>query len=816
MVYPTPPWQRPPLYNHPLLFVIPSEAEGSAVSFGLTNPDRNSRLSLPLATCPPIIGLALACGCRVRFAIMLLAARLLRAFCSRSRMTPAWRFRAVGSLLLLTSIPLHAQQSHLSPYERAQQLRWALEARPETQRSRAAYERVLDAYRAVSYYDPASPRADASVLGIAELLTEEGRLFSDEKLLQDAIARYESLHLEHPSGGYRFAGQIVEGEKQARIELNELRRRAALRPPSSVHAPHDAVSANAVESQQSTAARATTPPATQPGPSVPPSRPPPAVTQPATQPSPPAQVSSVSPEVPSSVLTALHPGQVALVTGIRHWSTPVYTRIAIDLQDQVAYQAARVPGPDRIYFDLYGARLDSELNGKSTEVIDDGFLKRIRAAQFSNNVTRIVLDVSSVSDYSAFLLPNPWRLIIDIHGLKPGASQTTNLASAPPSAQPPARTPEPYAPPTTPVANSPQPAAVASAAAGRRSGTQEIAALGQQPNRVQATDHPTTRPIAASVAGTVPAPQPDDGSLASTTPPPTTAATTPPPKVTGRKSKKPSALHPPPPDTADADDSLSPPTHEADPTAAGERSLVRTLGLKIGRIVIDPGHGGHDSGTTGPGGIEEKQVVLDVALRLGKLLKQRLGADVIFTRDNDTFIPLETRTAIANKAQADLFLSIHANSSPDSSARGVETYYLNFTTSPDALEVAARENAVSNESIHELSDLVKKITLKDKIDESREFAADVQKSLYDNLEEGNPGLRDRGIKKAPFVVLIGANMPSILAEISFLTNSDDARELQQPAYRQRIAESLYRGVSRYISGLSGVRLAQSSGRPSGN
>jgi N-acetylmuramoyl-L-alanine amidase len=456
------------------------------------------------------------------------------------------------------------------------------------------------------------------------------------------------------------------------------------------------------------------------------------------------------------------------------------------------------------------------LNGRSTEVIDDGFLKRIRAAQFSNNVTRIVLDVSSVSDYSAFLLPNPWRLIIDIHGLKPGTSQTTNLASTPPAAQPPARTPAPYMPPAAPVPNSPQPAAVASAAAGHHSGTQEIAALGQQPNRVQATDHPTTRPIAASVAGTVPAPQPDDNSLASTTPPPTTAPSTTTPKVTGRKHKKPSLLHPPPADNADLDDNPSPPTREADVTAAGERSLVRTLGLKIGRIVIDPGHGGHDSGTTGPGGIQEKEVVLDVALRLGKMLKQRLGADVIYTRDNDTFIPLETRTAIANKAQADLFLSIHANSSPDSSARGVETYYLNFTTSPDALEVAARENAVSDESIHELSDLVKKITLKDKIDESREFAADVQKSLYDNLEEGNPGLRDRGVKKAPFVVLIGANMPSILAEISFLTNSEDARELRQPAYRQRIAESLYRGVSRYISGLSGVRLAQSSGHPNGD
>ena len=149
---------------------------------------------------------------------------------------------------------------------------------------------------------------------------------------------------------------------------------------------------------------------------------------------------------------------------------------------------------------------------------------------------------------------------------------------------------------------------------------------------------------------------------------------------------------------------------------------MRALGLKIGRIVVDAGHGGHDSGTLGPEGIEEKEVVLDVALRLGKILKQRLGADVIYTRDDDTFIPLETRTAIANKAQADLFISIHANSSQDPSARGVETYYLNFTSSPDALEVAARENAVSDQSIHQLSDLVKKITLKDKIDESREFA----------------------------------------------------------------------------------------------
>ncbi|MGE5323042.1 MAG: N-acetylmuramoyl-L-alanine amidase family protein, partial [Actinomycetota bacterium] len=248
-------------------------------------------------------------------------------------------------------------------------------------------------------------------------------------------------------------------------------------------------------------------------------------------------------------------------------------------------------------------------------------------------------------------------------------------------------------------------------------------------------------------------------------------------------------------------------THVASPTADGDRSLIRALGLKIGKIVVDAGHGGHDTGTIGPNGLEEKDLVLDVALRLGKLLQNKLGAEVVYTRDDDTFIPLETRTAIANKEHADLFISLHANSSRDRSARGVETYYLNFTSSPDALEVAARENAVSQQSIHQLQDLVKKIALKEKIEESREFAADVQQSLYKGLNGKNPGERNRGVKKAPFVVLIGANMPSILAEISFVSNPHDARKLKTGSYRQQIAESLYKGVAKYIHGLSGIRVA---------
>jgi N-acetylmuramoyl-L-alanine amidase len=255
--------------------------------------------------------------------------------------------------------------------------------------------------------------------------------------------------------------------------------------------------------------------------------------------------------------------------------------------------------------------------------------------------------------------------------------------------------------------------------------------------------------------------------------------------------------------------------HEARPTASGNRSLIRALGLKIGKIVIDPGHGGHDTGTIGPEGLEEKDLVLDVGRRLGKMLETRLGAEVVYTRKDDTFIPLETRTAVANQARADLFVSIHANSSHDPSARGVETYYLNFTSSPEALEVAARENAVSEKSVYELQDLVKKIALKEKIEESREFAGDVQQSLHSGLATKSPGIRDRGVKKAPFIVLIGANMPSILAEISFVSNPGDEHRLETGEYRQRIAESLYRGIAKYANGLSGVKVASKMDKAAG-
>ena len=280
-------------------------------------------------------------------------------------------------------------------------------------------------------------------------------------------------------------------------------------------------------------------------------------------------------------------------------------------------------------------------------------------------------------------------------------------------------------------------------------------------------------------------------------------------KATHRPTTKPTfqAVAPRAPEKQQPRKSMAAEARVAQPTAEGERSLTRALGLKFGRIVVDAGHGGHDTGTIAANGLTEKDLVLDVAQRLGRLLQTRMGAEVVYTRSDDSFVPLETRTAIANQEQADLFISIHANSSADRAARGIETYYLNFTSSADALEVAARENAVSEKSIHELQDIVKKIALRDKIEESREFAANVQSSLYQNLSLRDRGLRDRGVKKAPFIVLIGANMPSILAEISFVSNPTDAHKLQTPEYRQKIADALYKGVTKYVSGLSGVKLA---------
>jgi N-acetylmuramoyl-L-alanine amidase len=259
----------------------------------------------------------------------------------------------------------------------------------------------------------------------------------------------------------------------------------------------------------------------------------------------------------------------------------------------------------------------------------------------------------------------------------------------------------------------------------------------------------------------------------------------------------------------------TPPSESTSPFAAptpksmpGGFSMARQLGLGVSRIVIDPGHGGHDPGAQGKG-VNEAELVLDVALRLEKLLSAVPGVEVILTRRTDEFIPLPERTAIANREGADLFLSIHANASTSAQARGIETYFLNFATNLSAAGVAARENAASGQAMGALPDIVKAIALNNKLDESRDFAMQVQHAMMDKLRGQNKTLRDLGVKQAPFVVLIGAAMPSVLAEISFVTNPQEARLLKGGAYRQKIAEALYGAVRKYQTSLkSAMSVAQ--------
>lgn len=478
------------------------------------------------------------------------------------------------------------------------------------------------------------------------------------------------------------------------------------------------------------------------------------------------------------------------VKDVQYWSTPDYTRIAVNLDHDAQFKSQRLDHPERIYFDLTNARLASHLMGQSFDV-DDGVVKKVRVAQYKPGRARVVVETDNHATYNASIVLNPPRLVIDVHsdGDHPAASVHSAKAAAIEAMNSDSSSNEPDT--SKPVAsNSP-------------AKTQVMASL-KQPADQSSSSAASTGPKKVIVEAD------DDDDTSSDT---TEAKTT---KVAAKTSDPDTTAQSKPSTRTKRVRSGSSRLREAQPTSDGDRSLIRTLGLRIGKIVIDPGHGGHDTGTIGPHGLYEKDLVLDVSKRLGKLLQSRLGAEVVFTRNDDTFIPLETRTAIANQEQADLFVSVHANSSRDPDARGVETYYLNFTSSPEALEVAARENAASDKSIHELQDLVKKIALKEKIEESREFASDVQQSLHSGLAVKTSGMRDRGVKKAPFVVLIGANMPSILAEISFLSNPGDEKRLKTPDYRQRIAESLYRGISRYVNGLGGVKVASRIEKASAN
>ena len=745
-------------------------------------------------------------------------------------------FACALACLLLSPVSTFARtvaqkkQAARAQLETAERLRDSLESKPEAQRTKKDFQKVIEAYRKVYYTAPSLARADVAVQAVAELLEDQGRLLNDPKSFKDAIGQLVFLRREYPGSKFRAEALFTIGEI-CRDDLDDAKQAKATFEDFVKHYPGNSRAQEArkaiAEIDNPSAAKS---PFQAKAPRQRPGR---QKSLRAAEDAPKPPVADDTPDAPAQpqqqeaavVSNDSQPHRLPRLTGIRNWSTGDYTRIAIDLEQEVKYQSGRVPHPDRIFFDLYGTKLAPELVGKSFEV-DAGFLHKIRVAQYKLGMARVVLDVDDVAEYSAFLLPNPYRLIIDIHGKLPPNKLAKNNEPKSKETKTASQETKPTAPETTPStadddsgqdvtvtsvkpADSPSsskptsntPADVQSADAGK---SVPLKGHGKDKDKdkervVPQTPAETAKVITPKIAVDESAIDDSGRAAGEPTSGPTFESIA--PKESSRNKRTPGDAR------SRSSATMAATTHTAAPDAAGERSLIRALGLKIGKIVVDAGHGGHDTGTIGPNGLQEKDLVLDVALKLGKLLENKLGAEVVYTRDDDTFIPLETRTAIANKEQADLFISIHANSSDDPTARGVETYYLNFTSRADALEVAARENAVSEKSIHELQDLVKKIALKEKIGESREFASDVQRSLYAGLSAKSPNLRNRGVKKAPFVVLIGANMPSILAEISFVSNPDDAKKLKTNEYRQRIADSLYKGVFKYVNSLSGVKVA---------
>ena len=758
----------------------------------------------------------------------------------------------------------------IQTYERATRMRVELEARPEKARSPSRYRALIATYQDVYATCPAYRNAAPALAAVAELHREMGHVLARPQEFTAAIKAYQFLIAEYPFSVLARQASLAIAEiyssdlnqpQQARqayqqlleqhpqsTEAAEARKLMAelvqVAPPGrqgrSTHT-GQSVQAGQLSQTSQTGQTDQTGRRDQRGPSGPV-----ASSHLASRPSaistPPALSATRSDDSVSGIggANSNAPHQLAEVEAIRCWEGPGYTRVVIGVENEVKFDASRLANPDRLVFDLVDTRLNPALAGKTFPA--QPFLRQVRIAQFKPNVTRAVLDVAKLDDYSVFTLPNPFRVVIDIHGGTDEVKREKQIAAGPKPVQPPSgRTTASVTPAKPPATTSPLPQerSLGSHASAENIPPQPSRSAARSPaiegpplvgttgaeNNSDAQANQPKQTIAAAPAtrsdsrvtsdaqgnpqkrtfAVTPAGRPENGVISE--------EDLPAPHRPPAEAASPESIRPAGDNTiggSESSEAVTPEKTAGAPAAADATTLTRALGLKIGRIVIDPGHGGHDTGTIGPHGLREKDLVLDVGLRLRKLLQEKAGAEVIMTRSDDTFIPLEERTAIANQKDADLFVSIHANASRDPSARGVETYYLNFTSDPHALEVAARENATSEESVHQLQDLVKKIVLTEKIKESQVFAGDVQHAVYRRVTSGATGQGNRGVKRAPFVVLIGANMPSILAEISFLTNPNDERQLRKPEYRQKIAEALYQGIYQYVSAFGGVKLAEKS------
>ncbi len=371
----------------------------------------------------------------------------------------------------------------------------------------------------------------------------------------------------------------------------------------------------------------------------------------------------------SSLLSPASPATVE-ITNLRSYTHPTHTRIVVDVGSLREFSSAELKEPDRLYVDIYQARLNPILHGKTFYEKCD-YIKEIRIAQKNATTVRVVaeIDFSKVERYQVFPLFDPFRVVIDIFP----------------------KDAEPAAP----------------------------------------------------------------------------------------------AVKPPLP---------------AKPTTSGY-SMARQLGLGIQTIVLDPGHGGEDPGCISRQGNREKDIVLDVALELKNLLTAGKGLDVVMTRESDIYIPLENRTVIANQKKADLFISIHANAHRNRKRQGVETFFLNISPDPQVNEIAARENATSTKTIGEMTDTIKKIVQNSKIVESRDLAEKIQKNLVRCLSQKYSPVQSLGVKGGPFWVLIGGEMPSVLVEISHLSNSQEEARLRNPGYRKQVAQGIYEGILEYMRSL---------------
>jgi len=534
-------------------------------------------------------------------------------------------------------------------------------------------------------------------------------------------------------------------------------------------------------------------------------------------------------------------GRLATLRGVRRTTIGDTIRLTLDFDGEVAFDQQRLPGPDRVFFDFAHTAPIASLADTVLQ-FDGPTVRRVRLGRPRPDVTRLAIDLDGVATYSVFALYHPYRLTIDLQPASPARPTGTSAsaaAAATPKVTPPSTARTAVAVPRTGLVPTavPLPASMPAPAPPpplllrtHHVGVPAAVRPATPPTRIVVVepllavdDTPLSPGLVRGVVDAAPAlptrvvSKPRELLPARRTEPlMVRAAIRPPhglppgldlaafvaPERVARSARRVAPLAVAPPIVPPVAQAPLVPGAPAE-NGAGGFSIARQLGLGVSRIVIDPGHGGKDPGAPGAR-TTEASVVLDVALRVEKILAAEAGIEVVLTRRTDTFVPLEERTAMANRQAADLFLSIHANSSRNRKAAGVETYILNFASNADAAAVAARENAAAVGSMRNLPDTVRAITQGNKRDEPRELASAVQESMVTRLRPHNPPLRDLGVKQAPFVVLIGAGMPSVLAEIAFISHDGEGGLLRTEKYRQRIAEALAAAVIRYTRTLKPV------------